>query len=1610
MAEQSLLARLGMRIGVLGSAASLAVCFPLASGNPSIAAHTDATRIGMYATHATNNGIMGLVVGGVETLDIQGDGATTWIGIPTVSQPALSPANKGSIYYDDTIQGFMASYNGAAYVPFGGSSISGLTAGRVVIAASPTTVTDFPNLTYSTAHGFSNNRAGAASTEAFGLDAGNSTMTSTFCTLVGKLAGNALTNGANNTLVGYSAGTHLTGGSQNTALGISALAALVTANDCTAIGYLSLTADTGGRRNTAVGSQTLLTLVTATDNTAVGYNALNAMDTSGFGGSEMTAVGSGASQSNNFFSFRNVAVGFMAMQASGAAIDGVAVGHLAATATGNAQRFTAIGSSALPLIGGGIGGNDNTALGYGTGSTITTGNANIFLGSGAGDSTAAAASNRLIVGSSAAPISTGYIGNGETNTAPQAFTLNGTGGSGANVAGASVTIAGGQGTGTGTGGSVVVRTAPVSGSSSTLNALVTRITVGGDGGSQWTGIATTSAPAVSSANNGTLYYDNTSQTFKVSLNGAAYVNLSTGGGISGLTAGRVTFAASATSITDSAQMVFSTAAGFSVNRAIGVPDTTSEMFGKDAGNTTFTGAQLVAVGNGAGNALTSAPGTTLVGYHAGNLLQSGASNTAIGNQALAAATTAADSAVVGYHAGAALVGGLQNTALGSNALATSVAASDNVAVGYNALNQIDAFGAGGSEMTMVGSRAGQGLDFTSLRNTGVGFRVLSGSQGLVDMTAVGHQALRVAATTAVSDVAVGSAAFGALTTGKRSVALGYSAGSTTTTGSDNIFLGSTAGDSTGATSSNRFVVGSSASPITTVWIGNGESNAAPSGFTLNATGGSGANVAGAPITVAGGQGTGTGTGGSIIIQTAPVSGSSSTPNALVARITVGGDGGTQWTGIATASAPAVSSANNGTLYYNATTQTFKVSLNGVAYVDLATGGGSISGLTAGRVPFAASATSLADSAQMVFSTANGFSVNRAIAATTTNEMFGKSAGNTAMTGASNTLVGNTAGNALTNAADNTLLGTSSGVNLTTGAQNTFVGSSAGFSQLAQASQVAVGYGALAGNATPANNTGTQNVAVGYRALFVNSSGSNGTALGYSAGGAVTTGSDNTLIGTSAGSAVTTGGTNTFIGSSAGSGWTTISSQTAVGYQALLGGGALSGTQNTALGYQSGKAVSSGANNTLLGHQSGTAINTGADNTHIGTLAGSSTTSGGTHVFIGSSAGQNWTTVSSLTAVGYQALQGSGALSGTNNTAVGYQSGLVVSTGSDNAGFGYITLKANTTGSGNTALGSQAAAKLTTSANCTAVGNYALNSATNGMDSNVAVGMSALLNLNSNGASSNTALGSGALTNATNGTNNVAIGANACPNASNISETVAIGRSVLGNISTGSDNTVVGYNAAGPLTTGAGNIVLGSGAGSNMTNNSAARFVAGSDTFPVNDVWFGKGDLSATATTYTIHGTDGLGADKVGATLNIAAGRGTGAGTPGTITFQTAVAAGSSSTLQTLTTAMTILANATHDVRLDTGNLVINTAGSGLQIKEGSNARMGTATLTLGTVTVANTSITANTRIYLTVQSLGTVAVATPIAVTARVNGTSFTITSSSATDTSVIAWLLVEPA
>ncbi|MFZ4143398.1 glycosyl hydrolase family 28-related protein [Streptomyces griseoincarnatus] len=88
-------------------------------------------------------------------------------------------------------------------------------------------------------------------------------------------------------------------------------------------------------------------------------------------------------------------------------------------------------------------------------------------------------------------------------------------------------------------------------------------------------------------------------------------------------------------------------------------------------------------------------------------------------------------------------------------------------------------------------------------------------------------------------------------------------------------------------------------------------------------------------------------------------------------------------------------------------------------------------------------------------------------------------------------------------------------------------------------------------------------------------------------------------------------------------------------------------------------------------------------------------------------------------------------------------------------------------------------------------------------------------------------------------------------------------------------------------------------------------------------------------------------------------------------------------------------------------LNLGAAGGGIAIAEGANARMGVATLAAGTVTVANTSVTATTRVAVFRQAAG--GTLGHLSVTAD-PGVGFTVDSSSAADTSTVAWVLVEPA
>jgi len=90
------------------------------------------------------------------------------------------------------------------------------------------------------------------------------------------------------------------------------------------------------------------------------------------------------------------------------------------------------------------------------------------------------------------------------------------------------------------------------------------------------------------------------------------------------------------------------------------------------------------------------------------------------------------------------------------------------------------------------------------------------------------------------------------------------------------------------------------------------------------------------------------------------------------------------------------------------------------------------------------------------------------------------------------------------------------------------------------------------------------------------------------------------------------------------------------------------------------------------------------------------------------------------------------------------------------------------------------------------------------------------------------------------------------------------------------------------------------------------------------------------------------------------------------------------------------------------SLKLTGEGDGIYIKEGASAAtLGVATLVAGTVTVTTTKVTANSRIFLSRKTIG----GTPGTIDYTISaGASFTINSTSGTDTSVVNWFLLEPA
>lgn len=211
----------------------------------------------------------------------------------------------------------------------------------------------------------------------------------------------------------------------------------------------------------------------------------------------------------------------------------------------------------------------------------------------------------------------------------------------------------------------------------------------------------------------------------------------------------------------------------------------------------------------------------------------------------------------------------------------------------------------------------------------------SGTGGQTNSTVFGGTVTSTNATALGASSSVTGSAGTAIGQGATAAASSLASGSSSTAIASATAVGPSAnasavaiaiGRDAAASTTGAFVAGSNTCPITGVFFGRGITHATPTNTVINATGGSGTDIAGGNLTIAGGRGTGAGTPGTVAIQTSTVAGSSSTAQNLATRATfdtsgcavTGASTATTYhkTGsVAVASLPSAATAGVGAIYH-----------------------------------------------------------------------------------------------------------------------------------------------------------------------------------------------------------------------------------------------------------------------------------------------------------------------------------------------------------------------------------------------------------------------------------------------------------------------------------------------------------------------------------------------------------------------------------------------------------------------------------------------------------------------------------------------------------------------
>ena len=215
----------------------------------------------------------------------------------------------------------------------------------------------------------SNNDSGTSNT-IFGRTAGDAIVSGgNNNTLFGFNAGNSITTGDGNVLLGYRAGETFDTNGNNIGIGSQALGGNGNASKCIAIGTSALigSLSSASDGSVAIGHQALTALTSGANNLAIGFEALKGHTT----GNRNIAIGNGAMDGNGGATVNNSNDNtFLGFDAGGGT-----------WTTAVCQQNVGIGNYSLDADMNGA--NLNTAVGWGSLSSLTEGDSNVAVGSSA---------------------------------------------------------------------------------------------------------------------------------------------------------------------------------------------------------------------------------------------------------------------------------------------------------------------------------------------------------------------------------------------------------------------------------------------------------------------------------------------------------------------------------------------------------------------------------------------------------------------------------------------------------------------------------------------------------------------------------------------------------------------------------------------------------------------------------------------------------------------------------------------------------------------------------------------------------------------------------------------------------------------------------------------------------------------------------------------------------------------------------------------------------------------------------------------------------------------------------------------------------------------------